>query len=97
MLRFRALGTGTVALSPARSCAGYLVESDGLRLLIDCESGVTHHLADIIPEIERVILIKRGRIVDDGPKEALLTSARLTELFGVRIEVGRRGDFYHAW
>ncbi len=58
---------------------------------------VTHHLADIIPEIERVILIKRGRIVDDGPKEELLTSARLTELFGVRIEVGRRGDFYHAW
>jgi iron complex transport system ATP-binding protein len=58
---------------------------------------VTHHLADIIPEIERVILLQGGRIVDDGPKEKLLTSARLSELFGVTVEVGRRGDFYHAW
>ena len=58
---------------------------------------VTHHLADIIPEIARVILIKRGRVVDDGPKDALLTSARLTDLFEMPIEVVRRGDFYHAW
>jgi iron complex transport system ATP-binding protein len=69
-----------------------LIAQSGLSVLL-----VTHHLADIIPEIDRVILLKSGRIVDDGPKEALLTSARLTELFGVRIEVGRRGDFYHAW
>lgn len=58
---------------------------------------VTHHLADIIPEIERVILIKQGRVVDDGPKARLLTSARLTELFGVPVEVTRRGEFFHAW
>lgn len=58
---------------------------------------VTHHLADIIPEIDRVILIKKGRVVDDGPKEQLLTSERLTDLFGVPIEVTRRGDFFHAW
>jgi iron complex transport system ATP-binding protein len=69
-----------------------VIAQSGLSVML-----VTHHLADIIPEIERVILIKRGRIVDDGPKEELLTSARLTELFGVRVEVGRRGDFYHAW
>jgi iron complex transport system ATP-binding protein len=58
---------------------------------------VTHHLADIIPEIERVILIKRGRVVDDGPKDELLTSERLTDLFGIPIDVLRRGEFYHAW
>lgn len=58
---------------------------------------VTHHLPDIIPEIERVILIKRGRVVDDGPKERVLTSAALTDLFGVPIEIGRRGAYYHAW
>lgn len=69
-----------------------VIAQSGLSVML-----VTHHLADIIPEIERVILIKRGRIVDDGPKEELLTSARLSELFGVRIEVGRRGEFYHAW
>lgn len=58
---------------------------------------VTHHLADIIPEIERIILLQNGRVVDDGPKEKLLTSERLSELFGVPIEVGRRGPYYHAW
>lgn len=58
---------------------------------------VTHHLSDIIPEIERVILIKRGRVVDDGPKAELLTSARLSELFEMPLEVVRRGDLYHAW
>src|SRR5271157_1620583 len=29
---------------------------------------VTHHLPDIIPEIGRVVALKRGRIVADGPK-----------------------------
>lgn len=47
MLRFRALGTGTVALSPKRGCAGYLVEAEGVRLLIDCGSGVTRRLAEL--------------------------------------------------
>jgi ribonuclease BN (tRNA processing enzyme) len=47
VLRFRALGTGTVALSPKRSCAGYLVEAENVRLLIDCGSGVTRRLAEL--------------------------------------------------
>lgn len=46
MLRFRALGTGTVALSPARSCSGYVVEGGDVRLLVDCGSGVTRRLAE---------------------------------------------------
>jgi ribonuclease BN (tRNA processing enzyme) len=45
-MRFTALGTGTVALSATRSCAGYLAEADGLRLLIDCGSGITRRLAE---------------------------------------------------
>jgi iron complex transport system ATP-binding protein len=58
---------------------------------------VTHHLSDIIPEIERVVLIKKGRILRDGPKAEVLTSETLTELFGIPVEVGRRGEYYHAW
>src|SRR5689334_13557661 len=46
-VRFTALGTGTVALSPTRSCAGHLLEADELRLLIDCGSGVTRRLAEL--------------------------------------------------
>lgn len=47
MLRFTTLGTGTISLSPGRSCAGYFVETSELRLLIDCGSGITRRLADL--------------------------------------------------
>ena len=30
---------------------------------------VTHHLPDIIPEMRRVVLMREGRVVLDGPKE----------------------------
>ena len=43
-MRLTALGTGTVALSPARVCSGYLVEAGMVRLLMDCGSGVVHRL-----------------------------------------------------
>jgi ribonuclease BN (tRNA processing enzyme) len=46
-VRFTTLGTGTVALSPRRGCAGYLLETDDVRLLIDCGSGVTRRLAEL--------------------------------------------------
>jgi ribonuclease BN (tRNA processing enzyme) len=46
-MRFTALGTGTVALSPTRACAGYLLEAGDVRLLIDCGSGVTRRLAEL--------------------------------------------------
>ena len=58
---------------------------------------ITHHIADILPEIDRVILMRAGRIVEDGPKQRLLNSAVLSELFGVRVEVTPRDGFYHAW
>jgi ribonuclease BN (tRNA processing enzyme) len=44
-VRFTTLGTGTISLSPQRSCAGYLLETTDLRLLIDCGSGITRRLA----------------------------------------------------
>jgi iron complex transport system ATP-binding protein len=55
---------------------------------------VTHHIADIIPEIERVILFKAGRIVADGPKARLLTSPALSRLFGTRLKVVQAGRHY---
>ena len=58
---------------------------------------VTHHLPEIIPEIDRVILLDRGRVMDDGPKVRVLTSASLSRLFGAPIEVGQRDGYFHAW
>src|SRR6266480_3487893 len=48
---------------------------------------VTHHLPDIIPEVNRVILIKKGRILRDAAKREALTSDSLSELFETPVEV----------
>jgi iron complex transport system ATP-binding protein len=58
---------------------------------------VTHELADIVPEIQRVVLMNRGRVVADGPKEEILQVERLAALFGVRVEMARRDGHYHLW
>ena len=46
-MRFTTLGTGTISLGAARSCAAYLLEANDLRLLIDCGSGTTRRLAEL--------------------------------------------------
>jgi len=58
---------------------------------------VTHHLSDIIPEIDRVILMREGRIVADGAKSDHLTPESLRMLFGVEVELAQRGGYYHLW
>ncbi|SRR5579871_1288935 len=71
-----------------------------LRKLAQSGTGVlivTHHLSDIIPEIERVIFLKNGRVHADGEKSRLLTSEQLSRLFGLPAEVARRDGYYHLW
>jgi iron complex transport system ATP-binding protein len=58
---------------------------------------VTHYLGDILPEIKRVILMCDGRIVGDGPREELLTEARLSELFNAPVRIGRDAEWLHSW
>jgi iron complex transport system ATP-binding protein len=58
---------------------------------------VTHHLADILPEINRVIMMQSGRIVADGPRQQLITAARLRELFGVEVALTERDGYWHSW
>jgi iron complex transport system ATP-binding protein len=55
---------------------------------------VTHHVAEIIPEIERVVMLRDGRVLLDGPKETVLTRANLESLFGVPVELTRRDGFF---
>jgi ribonuclease BN (tRNA processing enzyme) len=45
-MRLRTLGTGTIALSASRVCAGHLLTAGEVALLLDCGSGVTHRLAE---------------------------------------------------
>ncbi len=58
---------------------------------------VTHHLADIIPEVERVVLMREGRLLEDGPKAEMLTAANLGRLFGLAVTLTRRDGYYHLW
>jgi iron complex transport system ATP-binding protein len=57
---------------------------------------VTHHLPDIIPEMERVVLIQRGKVLRDGPKREVLRSGPLSELFEIPVEVLERNGYYHV-
>jgi iron complex transport system ATP-binding protein len=57
---------------------------------------VTHHVSEIIPEIERVILLREGRVVEDGPKDRVLTEARLEALFGVPVRLTRDDGYFHV-
>lgn len=80
-----------MALREVRSQLRALAQS-GVGLLL-----VTHHLDDIIPEIERVVVLRHGTVVLDGPKNEVLTSDRLSSTFGVPVDVLQRDGFYHAW
>jgi iron complex transport system ATP-binding protein len=57
---------------------------------------VTHHVSEIPPEVERVVLLKAGRVVADGAKRELLTAERLGELYGVAVRVVESEGFFVA-
>jgi iron complex transport system ATP-binding protein len=58
---------------------------------------VTHHVSEILPEMERVVLLRAGSILFDGPKHEVLTEVNLTRLFGVPVRLTKSGAWYHAW
>jgi iron complex transport system ATP-binding protein len=73
---------------------------EALRAVAQAGTGiimVTHHLADILPEIDRVILMREGRIIADGTRSELLTASMLKMLFGVELTLTERDGFVHGW
>ncbi len=73
---------------------------DGMSTIAKSGTGlilVTHHLDDIVPEVTRIVLLENGRVLADGPKEQILTSARLSDLFKTNVEVEERNGYYHLW
>lgn len=67
-----------------------LLAQDGLGILL-----VTHHVSEIVPEIARVVLLREGRIIADGPKQEILTAERLSALFGVPVRLEQRDGYFH--
>jgi iron complex transport system ATP-binding protein len=58
---------------------------------------ITHQVGDIFPEMQRVVMMREGRIVTDGSKAELLTAERLSELFGRDIGLVERDGYWGAW
>ena len=57
---------------------------------------VTHHVDEIVPEIERVILLRNGRIAADGPKRSVLTAEHLGDVFNAPIRLEESDGYYYA-
>jgi iron complex transport system ATP-binding protein len=58
---------------------------------------VTHHLNDIPPEVERVILLDKGRIAADGTKDEVLRPAVLEPVYGTGLRVAEVDGYYLAY
>jgi iron complex transport system ATP-binding protein len=56
---------------------------------------VTHHVSEIIPEIERVILLRDGGIIADGPKAEVLTAEGISGLFGIPLRISQQDGYFH--
>jgi iron complex transport system ATP-binding protein len=50
----------------------------------------------LVPEIGRVLLLKDGRILQDGPTRDILAPGPLSALFDVPVAVDRVGDYLYA-
>ena len=57
---------------------------------------VTHHIHEIPPEVERVVLLKQGKILLDGEKHAVLTGSNLSQLFDCPVSLAQANGWYQA-
>lgn len=57
---------------------------------------ITHHVDEIIPEVQQVILLDRGTVYASGAPGEMLTADRLSALFGARLRVEKADGFYHV-
>jgi iron complex transport system ATP-binding protein len=57
---------------------------------------VTHHVHEIPPEVTRVILLKEGKVIEDGDKDEILTNTNLTNLFDWPIKLVKENGYYQA-
>jgi len=58
---------------------------------------VTHHVDEIPPGFTHALLLASGRIAAAGPIEQVLTGGRLSDCFGLELEVERRHGRWRTW
>lgn len=54
---------------------------------------VTHQIEAILPEIQRCVLLQRGRVLADGPSDALLRDGPLSQLYETPLRVLEAGGY----
>ncbi|HEY0199803.1 MAG TPA: ATP-binding cassette domain-containing protein [Rhodanobacter sp.] len=57
---------------------------------------VTHHVEEIVPEIDHIVLLRDGQVLQKGSKPETLTDVALTSTFGMPVSVSRHGAYYAA-
>lgn len=67
-----------------------ILSADGVRIVM-----ITHELEDIPSCVNRVIMIKDGVKIVDGPKNEVLTDGNLSRLYDTEIEVTKDDHAYH--
>lgn len=67
------------------------VAATGVQLVL-----VTHHLAEITPDFKRVVLLRQGQVVADGPRAETLTGKNLSATFSHPLNVDEHDGLYYA-
>ncbi len=58
---------------------------------------VTHHLNEIPPEVERIVVLKEGEVVAEGAKESVLTSELLSLVYDTPVRVAQLDGYFLAY
>jgi iron complex transport system ATP-binding protein len=58
---------------------------------------VTHHLNEIPPEVQRVVLLKEGAVVADGLKDDTLTSEMLSHVYETAVRISKVDGYFLAY
>lgn len=68
-----------------------LLAQHGVTLLL-----VTHHVEEILPEIDHVVVLRDGQLLQQGSKANVLTDEVLTAAFDMPMRVEQRDGYFHA-
>jgi iron complex transport system ATP-binding protein len=55
---------------------------------------VTHHVEEIMPVFTHALLLRAGHVYASGPRQRILTSAKLSATFGAPLKLARSGARY---
>lgn len=65
--------------------------NEGVHLIL-----VTHHLHELLPGMERVVLMRQGRVAHDGPRGDVLRNDVLSNVFGGAMHVVEHDGVLYA-